>query len=114
MLVTQAIIKKVRRHLNEPDETRFTDDDITDLLDDYPSINKAISVGWTMKAGKLQQEMGNIEEYSTGNERYKYQSLTNLLNAALKMADKYEELYQEEQNSDSSSLILKFNTPDVM
>ena len=114
MAVDAALIKKMRRYLDESDDSKFTDDDLTEILNDYPSFNKAVSVGWTLKAGKIQKELGMIDEYSTGNESYKYTNLTTAINAALSMSKQYESLYQQEQSDTSSSIMLRFSTPDVI
>jgi len=112
--INSAIIKKFRRHLNEPDDVRFTDEDLEELLMDYPTFNKAVSVGWTQKAGMIQRELGMIDEYSAGNERYRHTNLTTAINAALSMAKQYDLLDGQELSTDSSSLLLKFKSPDVI
>lgn len=110
----EALLKKIRRHLDEPDDARFNDEELTELLEDYPTFNKAVSVGWTMKAGMIQRELGTIDEYSAGNERYRFTNLTTALNAALSMAKQYANLDSEDLNANSSSVLLSFSTPDVI
>ncbi len=114
MLIDTNVIKKMRRHLNEPDESRFTDGDLTELLLDYPSFNKAVSVGWTIKAGIIQTELGTMDEYSTGDEKYKFTNLSTAVNAALSMARQYDALDAQILNADASSMMLRFKTPDVI
>lgn len=117
----EKIIKKMRRHLDEvipeggeENDTRFSDEDLWELYNEHKNVYKAVSVGWTEKAGKISRELGNIDEYSAGNERYRVTNLTTALNAALSMARQYKQMAEEELNTGTSALILKFRTPDVI
>ncbi|MEK4025789.1 hypothetical protein [Sporosarcina sp. FSL W7-1283] len=114
MIIEVDTIRKMRRHLNEPDADRFTDEDLVELLIDYPTFNKAVSVGWTIKAGMIQRELGTMDEYSTGDEKYKFTNLSTAINAALSMARQYDVLDAQTLNADASSMVLRFKAPDVI
>lgn len=95
-------------------DTRFTDIELTRLINTHESLYSAASMGWTLKASMIGRELGTIDEYSVGNERYKMTNLTTALNAALSMARQYKQMAEDEMNKGVSGFILKVNTPDVM
>ena len=45
-------------------DTRFSDEDIDELLTDATNIYEAAAAGWTIKAGMFQRELGQIESYA--------------------------------------------------
>ncbi len=117
----EKIIKKMRRFLDEvipegggESDTRFSDEDLWEIYEEYQNVYKSVSVGWTEKAGMIAAERGNYDEYHAGNERYKYVNLTTAINAALAMAKQYDALYKQEQEQNMSGLIMKFRAPDVI
>lgn len=117
----ENIIKKMRRYLDEvipegatEEDTRFSDKDLWELYEEYQNIYKAVSVGWTEKAGMIAREIGTIDEYSAGNERYKNVNLTTTINAALAMARQYDTLYKQEQEQGASGYMLKVTSPEVI
>lgn len=115
------VIKLMRQYLDEvikegatEKDTRFSNEELLELYDQHKNINKAVSVGWTIKAGMIARELGSIDEYSTGNERYKNINLTTAINAALAMSKQYEALYKQEQEQGLSGFILKVSSPEVI
>lgn len=96
MTPTPELEKRLRKYLNEviPEggtaaDTRFTDEEIDDLLENAASIYEAAYIGWTIKAGMLE---GSIERVTSGQEQYTLSSLKDQLAQALGMADKYQSL----------------------
>ena len=117
MTPTPTLRIKLRKLLDEraPDagsenDTRFTDEELDELLSDSSSIYGAASTGWTMKAAMLQRELGKIESYAVGAETYKVTNLTTAINAALKMA----ETYRKMATSGLGSRVVRFTPPEVL
>lgn len=116
-----SIITQIRLHLDEmiptgqkESDTRFTDATLQALFDANNSVYEAVSIGWTLKAGMLAREIGTIDEYSAGNERYRNINLTTAINAAHSMAKKYNEMYKQEQDQFYSGMVFKVARPEVM
>jgi hypothetical protein len=114
---TPELRTKLRKLLDEriPDggseaDTRFTDADIDELLIDATNIYEAAAAGWTIKAGIFQRELGQIESYAVGQERYDMRKLQDMVNYALKMAETYSRMAV----SRMGSVILKFKPPEVL
>jgi len=108
---------KLRKLLDEPipaggsdADTRFTDADVDELLIDATNIYEAAAAGWTIKAGMFQRELGQIQSYSVGQERYDMRQLQDMVNYALKMAETYSRMAA----SRMGSVILKFKPPEVL
>lgn len=93
-------------------DTRFTDTQIDRLLSRANDIYAAAADGWTRKAAMLQRELGQVEEYAVGQERYKTVNLTTAINAALNMAKTYRDMAAAA--SSVGSLVLKFQPPEVL
>jgi len=117
MTPTEELRTKLRKLLDEriPEggsdvDTRFLDADIDELLIDAANIYEAAAAGWTLKAGMFQRELGQIESYSVGQERYDLRKLKDMLEYALKMAETYSRMAA----SSMGSLILKFTPPEVL
>ena len=91
-------------------DTRFTDADIDELLIDATNVYEAAAAGWTLKAGMFQRELGQIESYAVGQERYDMRKLQDMVNYALKMAETYSRM----ATSHMGSVILKFKPPEVI
>ena len=117
MTPTTELRAKLRKLLDEriPEDgsdadTRFTDADVDELLIDATNIYEAAAAGWTIKAGMFQRELGQIESYSVGQERYDMRKLQDMVNYALKMAETYSRMAA----SRMGSVILKFKPPEVL
>ena len=117
MTPTPELRSKLRKLLDEriPEDgsdadTRFTDADVDELLIDATNIYKATAAGWTIKAGMFQRELGQIESYAVGQERYDMRKLQDMVNYALKMAETYSRMAA----SRMGSMILKFKPPEVL
>lgn len=92
-------------------DTRFTDADLDELLLEASSIFGAASMGWTMKAGMLQREMGDVERFTVGQESEQLVSLKDRLDYALKMAEKYAAM---EKAQGPGSMVLRLTPPEVL
>ena len=117
MTSTTELRAKLRKLLDEriPEDgsdadTRFSDADIDELLTDASNIYGAAAAGWTMKAAMFQRELGQIESYSVGQERYDMRKLQDMVNYALKMAETYSRMAA----GSMGSMILKFKPPEVL
>lgn len=77
-------IAVVRANANEPDATRFTDQQISDVIDSYSSdLNAATAQIWRVKAGRY-ADLADVQE---GGSR---RSLGDLHEQAITMAQTYE------------------------
>jgi len=117
MTPTPELRAKLRKLLDEQipvggsdADTRFLDADIDELLTEATNIYGAAAAGWTLKAGMLQRELGQIESYAVGQERYDMRKLQDMVNYALKMAETYSRMAA----SRMGSVILKFKPPEVL
>ncbi|WP_060210318.1 hypothetical protein [Sporosarcina koreensis] len=114
-------LKRLRLMVNDPapvgagEAPLFTDEELTLMFIEYDNIFSLAAEIWTIKAGLIQ---GDIQSYSSGNERYDLTSMKDLYTHALSMAKQYAEkaagLVDEEEEESAGSFILKFRTPDVM
>lgn len=91
-------------------DTRFLDADLDELLVEATNIYEAAAAGWTLKAGMFQRELGQIESYAVGQERYDMRKLKDMLDYALKMAETYSRM----ATSGMGSMILRIQPPEVL
>lgn len=117
MTPTADLITELRELLDEviPEggtegDTRFTDAQIDRLLSRASNIYAAAAEGWTRKAAMLQRELGQVESYSVGQERYDLRNLKDMLEYALKMAETYNRMAA----NSIGSLILRIQPPEVL
>lgn len=120
MIATPLDVKRLRLMVNDPipsevgEEPLFTEEELLLMFIEHTSIFGMASEIWTIKAGLIQ---GDIQSYSTGNEKYDLTSMKDRYTHALAMAklykEKAEELLVVEEES-SGGMILKFRVPDVM
>jgi len=117
MTPTADLITELRELLDEviPEggtegDTRFTDVQLEKLLSRANNIYAAAAEGWTRKAAMLQRELGQVESYSVGQERYDLRNLKDMLEYALKMAETYSRMAA----SSIGSVILRIQPPEVL
>ena len=91
-------------------DTRFTDAQLDRLLGKSRNIYAAAAEGWTRKAAMFQREMGQVESYSVGQERYDIAKAKDLLEYALKMAETYSRM----ATSSMGSMVFRFTPPEVL
>lgn len=96
MVPTDELTTRLRKLIDEripadgqDTDTRFTDADLDEVLREADSVFAAAAMCWTMKAGMLQSEMGEVERLTLGQETEQLVSLRDRLSYALTMADKY-------------------------
>ena len=91
-------------------DTRFTNEQLDRLLSKANNIYAAAAEGWTRKAAMFQRELGQVQSYMVGQERYDLAKASELLEYALKMAETYGRMAA----SSMGSMILKFKPPEVL
>ena len=91
-------------------DTRFSDEQLNRLLSKSRNIYAAAAEGWTRKAAMYQRELGQIQSYAVGQERYDMTKVNDMLEYALKMAETYSRMAA----SSMGSVILKFKPPEVL
>ena len=91
-------------------DTRFTDAQLDRLLGKSRNIYAAAAEGWTRKAAMFQRELGQVQSYMVGQERYDMAKVKDLLEYALAMAQTYSRMAA----SGMGSMILKFKPPEVL
>jgi hypothetical protein len=94
-------------------DTLFTTTQIDRLLSRAANIYEAAANGWRLKAAKLQQKLSELEEYSVGDETYKYADMQKAVKTALQMADVYDAKATSAQGK-NSGVIIKINPPQVL
>ena len=122
MTPTPELVARLRRFLGEKippggteADTRFEDNELEDLLEESQTIYGAASLGWTEKAGMFQEEMGSVEETSTGSERYRFIQRKDRLAYAQTMAQDYRRRELEELDGQSKGgYILSIARPEVL
>ncbi|WP_096201899.1 hypothetical protein [Bacillus sp. FJAT-45350] len=104
-------IKRLRKYVNDVDATLFDNEELGEILEESSSVYATASKVWTIRAGLLQ---GEIESYSTGQEKYDLTPLKDRLDHALKMVAHYKELAGGDVDVSSSGFMLKVQRPEVM
>lgn len=94
MEVTLALIDKVRLLLGETDlqNSLFSDQEISGLLEDASSLEEALYMAWTLKATKVMFSSDNIASMSVGAESISFASPKDYADYCLAMAKIYKEL----------------------
>mgnify|MGYP005849277969 CR=1 FL=1 len=96
-------------------DTNFTESQIDKLLANAQNLYQAASAGWRKKAAKLIQKLGEISEYSVGQETYKKVNLQTAINIAQDMIRMYEDLDKKSKPAtNTGSMILKITPPEVL
>lgn len=91
-------------------DTRFLDTELDTLLTESDNVYTAASKGWTLKAAMLQEELGQIEQYSVGQETYKKVNLQTMIQSAFDLSKQYASMGK----SGGSSMIFKIKPPEVI
>jgi|CZCA01.1.fsa_nt_gi hypothetical protein len=96
MVPTPELRTRLRKLLDEriPEsgrdtDTRLLDEDLDEILLESANVFAAAAMGWTMKAGMLQSEMGDVERLTLGQETEQLVSLRDRVTYALGMAERY-------------------------
>lgn len=117
MTPTEELREELRELLDEvipeggaESDTRFSDAQINRLLSKSKNIYAAAAEGWTRKAAMFQREVGQIQSYSVGQEKYEMAKAKDLLEYALKMAETYKHMAA----SGVVSIMFKIKPPEVL
>jgi hypothetical protein len=117
MTPTAELREELRELLDEvipeggtENDTRFTDAQLDRLLGKNRNIYAAAAEGWTRKAAMFQREIGQIQSYSVGQEKYEMTKAKDLLEYALAMAETYKNMAA----SSIGSVVLRFKPPEVL
>lgn len=120
MTPTEELRSRLRKIIDESvpvggtdGDTRFSDADINELLSDAENVYLAASEGWTLKAGKMQSELGVLTETQAGDERHKRVDLSTVRNYCIGMARIYAEKGKELLGGGSRLMGFEFPAPKV-
>ena len=112
MIITEALIQRIRTLLNEtiPDggsekDTHFSTLDVTITLQRAESENHALYLLWTQKAGIIQKDAGEIKSMSAGGESIEKYTAADYVALCLKTAQGYKEAWEAER-AQAASLVL--------
>ena len=112
MIITEALIQRIRTLLNEtiPDggseaDTHFSTLDVTITLQRAESENHALYLLWTQKAGIIQRDAGEIQSMSAGGESIEKYTAADYVALCLKTAQGYKEAWEAER-AQAASLFL--------
>ena len=112
MIITEALIQRIRTLLNEtiPDggseaDTHFSTLDVTITLQRAESENHALYLLWTQKAGIIQRDAGEIKSMSAGGESIEKYTAADYVALGLKTAQGYKEAWEAER-AQAASLFL--------
>ena len=117
MTPTAELREELRELLDEvipegetENDTRFTDAQLDRLLSKNRNIYAAAAEGWTRKAAMCQRELGQIQSYAVGQERYDLANVKDMLEYALMMAETFRQMAARSMGS----TILRFKPPEVL
>lgn len=112
MIITEALIQRIRMLLNEviPEggsekDTHFSTLDVTITLQRAESENHALYLLWTQKAGIIQKDAGEIKSMSAGGKSIEKYTAADYVALCLKTAQGYKEAWEAER-AQAASLFL--------
>ena len=112
MIITEALIQRIRMLLNEviPEggseiDTHFSTLDVTITLQRAESENHALYLLWTQKAGIIQKDGGDIKSIRAGGEDIEKHTAADYVALCLKTAQGYKEAWEAER-AQAASLFL--------
>nr|DAQ86381.1 MAG TPA: hypothetical protein [Caudoviricetes sp.] len=113
MIITEALIQRIRMLLNEviPEggsekDTHFSTLDVTITLQRAESENHALYLLWTQKAGIIQRDAGEIKSMSAGGESIEKYTAADYVALCLKTAQGYKEAWEAERKKASTSVLI--------
>ena len=113
MIITEALIQRIRTLLNEaiPDggseeDTHFSSLDLTITLQAAESENHALYLLWTQKAGIIQRDAGDIKNISAGGESIEKYTAADYVGLCLKTAQGYKEAWEAERKNSGASFLI--------
>ena len=113
MIITEALIQRIRTLLNEaiPEggseaDTHFSTLDLTITLQSAESENHALYLLWTHKAGILQKDVSDIKSISAGGESIEKYTVGDYVNLCLKTAQGYKDAWEAERKQGAASFLI--------
>lgn len=113
MIITEALIQRIRMLLNEviPEggsekDTHFSTLDVTITLQRAESENHALYLLWTQKAGIIQKDGGDIKSIRAGGEDIEKYTAADYVALCLKTAQGYKEAWEAERAQAASSFLI--------
>lgn len=113
MTITQGLIDSTRKLLNEtiPEmgtegDTHFTDMMLVEVLSRSDSLNQALYLLWTQKAG-LVQNGGEVKSITAGGETVQKYTKGEYVDMCLKTAKGYKDAWDKEGGSSFSIATMK-------
>lgn len=107
---------KLRRLIDEviplggsDQDTRFTDEELDEVLEAAGSIEEAAAECWERKAARAMSERGGLEESRAGDETHRFVSLKEYRDHCLAMAERF-----RARAPQVGSRLLAFEPPDVL
>lgn len=115
MIITEALIKRIRGLLNEavPEggtdkDTHFSDMDLSITIQNAESENHALYLLWTQKAGLIQADAGDIKSIRAGGESVEKYTAADYAALCLKTAQGFKEVWEAEKKEKSSASFLLY------
>jgi len=91
-------------------DTSFTDAELTSITSKCgDDVNLAASEVWRVKAGLVKSQMGDIENYSLGEESVKYTTLQQRYDHALALSEEY-----RKKSTARPATVFSQTPPDVL
>ena len=116
MTPTPDLRAKLRRLIDEvipaggtDQDTRFTDEELDEILAAASTIEEAAAECWERKAARAFSERGGLEESRAGDESHRFVSLKEYRDHCLAMAELFRARVPQ-----SGSRLLAFEPPDVL
>ena len=108
MTVTDDFVNEIRSLLadnvdEDGENSLFSDKWIADVAGKADSLNHALYILYTQKAGKVITEEGRIKAIKAGNEVVEKLSCIEMSKACLEMAENYRKMWLEEKRTRTSS-----------
>jgi hypothetical protein len=114
---TDALRLELRRALDEviPEggtdaDTRFSDEEIDELLRAFTSIAAAAAEGWARKALRAMSERGGLQKMQAGSERFEFVSIESYRDHCLLMA----QTWSDQIPGQGSARLLGIVEPNVL
>ena len=79
------LLRKLRLYLNDKEGTKFSDEELTMLLEEAGCLFCAVSEGWSLLS--TQVDVGGTNKYSIGMETYEKSNLNDQIKASLNNAE---------------------------
>ncbi len=116
MVPTAEIRARLRRLIDEiiPEggteaDTRFTDEELDEILNAAQCIEEAAAEAWERKATRAMSERGGLEQSQAGDQTFRFVSLTEYRDHCLAMAERFRSKVPQR-----GSRVFAFCLPDVL